>query len=63
MLVDMPHPEKEKLTVIGSPIKLSRTPVEYRFAPPKLGQHTYEILTRIANEKQLSELKAKGIIE
>ncbi|MCH4244004.1 CaiB/BaiF CoA transferase family protein [Acinetobacter gerneri] len=63
MLVDMPHPEKEKLTVIGSPIKLSRTPVEYRFAPPKLGQHTDEILTRIANKKQLSELKAKGIIE
>lgn len=63
MLVDMPHPEKEKLTVIGSPIKLSRTPVEYRFAPPKLGQHTNEILKRIANEKQLSELKAKGIIE
>lgn len=62
MLVEMPHPLKEKLTVIGSPIKLSRTPVEYRKAPPMLGEHTNEILTRVVDEEKLEALKAQGIV-
>lgn len=62
MLVEMQHPLKEKLQVIGSPIKLSRTPVEYKKAPPMLGEHTDEILSRVVNADQLVELKQKGII-
>nr|WP_174505963.1 CaiB/BaiF CoA-transferase family protein [Acinetobacter sp. Marseille-Q1620] len=63
MLVQMQHPDRKDLTVIGSPIKLSRTPVEYRYAPPKLGQHTDQILQRVITSDKISELKAKGIIE
>lgn len=62
MLVEIPHPLKEKLTVIGSPIKLSRTPVEYRKAPPMLGEHTNEILSRLVDEEKLEALKAQGIV-
>ena len=62
MLVEIPHPLKEKLTVIGSPIKLSRTPVEYRKAPPMLGEHTNEILSRVVDEEKLEALKAQGIV-
>lgn len=62
MLVDMSHPLKEKLTVIGSPIKLSRTPVQYRKAPPMLGEHTDEILSRVVDEEKLKVLKDDGII-
>ncbi|MGE8560016.1 MAG: CaiB/BaiF CoA transferase family protein [Acinetobacter sp.] len=62
MLVEMQHPLKDKLKVIGSPIKLSRTPVEYKKAPPMLGEHTDEVLSRIADAEKLAELKAKGII-
>lgn len=62
MLVEMQHPLKQKLQVIGSPIKLSRTPVEYKKAPPMLGEHTDEILSRVVNADQLVELKQKGII-
>jgi len=62
MLVDMPHPLKQKLTMIGSPIKMSRTPVEYRKAPPMLGEHTHEILLRVVNEEKLQALKAQGIV-
>ncbi|OBY74812.1 CaiB/BaiF CoA transferase family protein [Acinetobacter gyllenbergii] len=62
MLVDMPHPQREKLTVIGSPIKLSRTPVEYKTAPPLLGEHTDKILTRVLSQEKLDELKLKGIV-
>jgi len=49
--------------VIGSPIKLSRTPIEYKRAPPMLGQHTDEILSRILSKSTLDELKSKGIVE
>lgn len=62
MLVEMQHPQREKLTVIGSPIKLSRTPVEYKNAPPLLGQHTDTVLGRIFTREKLHELKQKGII-
>ncbi|MDO3665969.1 CaiB/BaiF CoA transferase family protein [Acinetobacter higginsii] len=62
MLVDMPHPQREKLTVIGSPIKLSRTPVEYKTAPPLLGEHTNTILTRIISQEKLDQLKLKGVV-
>jgi len=63
MLVDMPHPQREHLKVIGSPIKMSRTPIEYKRAPPTLGQHTDEILSRILSKQTLDELKSKGIVE
>ncbi|EKU50798.1 CoA-transferase family III protein [Acinetobacter sp. WC-323] len=62
MLVEMQHPQCEKLTVIGSPIKLSRTPVEYKTAPPLLGQHTDTILSRILSPEKLQQLKLKGIV-
>ncbi|MCU4304669.1 CoA transferase [Acinetobacter ursingii] len=63
MLVDMPHPQRQHLKVIGSPIKMSRTPIEYKRAPPMLGQHTDEILSRILSKSTLDELKSKGIVE
>ena len=44
MQVGVPHPMNPQLQLVGNPIKLSRTPVEYRSAPPTLGQHTEELL-------------------
>lgn len=63
MLVDLPHPQREHLTVVGSPIKMSRTPVEYRHAPPTLGQHTDEVLLRVLSDETLATLKHKGVVE
>jgi crotonobetainyl-CoA:carnitine CoA-transferase CaiB-like acyl-CoA transferase len=48
MQVTLPHPQNAGLQLVGNPIKLSRTPVEYRRPPPTLGQHTKEILSRLA---------------
>lgn len=62
MLVDMKHPLKEKLTVIASPIKLSRTPVQYRKAPPMLGEDTDQILSRYFEVDKLNDLKKRGIV-
>ena len=45
MRVTVPHPQNPELSLVGNPIKLSRTPVEYHRAPPTLGQHTKEVLS------------------
>jgi formyl-CoA transferase len=47
MLVEMEHPKVGKFKVVGSPLKLSETPVEYRIPPPLLGEHTEEILRNV----------------
>jgi crotonobetainyl-CoA:carnitine CoA-transferase CaiB-like acyl-CoA transferase len=44
MQVKMPHALNPDLQLVGNPIKLSRTPVEYRCAPPMLGEHTGEVI-------------------
>jgi crotonobetainyl-CoA:carnitine CoA-transferase CaiB-like acyl-CoA transferase len=42
--VEMEHPKIGKFKLVGSPMKLSETPVQYRIPPPLLGEHTEEIL-------------------
>jgi len=44
MVVEMAHAENPALRLVGNPLKLSRTPVEYRRPPPRLGEHNSEIL-------------------
>jgi formyl-CoA transferase len=47
MLIKMKHPTIEELLVVGSPLKFSDTPVDYRFPPPSLGEHTDEVLKEL----------------
>ncbi|MBU3558996.1 CaiB/BaiF CoA-transferase family protein [Polynucleobacter sp. Nonnen-W13] len=42
--INVPHPTAGKMKLVASPMRLSKTPVEVRMAPPTLGQHTDEIL-------------------
>jgi crotonobetainyl-CoA:carnitine CoA-transferase CaiB-like acyl-CoA transferase len=51
--------------MVGSPIKMSGTPVEYVRPAPMLGQHTDEVLgERLGlSAEQLGQLKAGGVIE
>jgi crotonobetainyl-CoA:carnitine CoA-transferase CaiB-like acyl-CoA transferase len=43
-VVGMDHPLTPDLRLVASPMKLSATPVQYRQAPPLLGQHSRELL-------------------
>ena len=44
MLIHVEHPEIEDLRMVGSPLKFSETPVAYKLPPPRLGEHTKEVL-------------------
>ncbi|MCE9645967.1 MAG: CoA transferase [Chloroflexi bacterium] len=47
MLVRMKHPTIGELPLVGSPLKMSDTPVEYRLPPPLMGEHTQEVLREL----------------
>ena len=45
--VDLPHPLAGTAPSVASPLRFSRTPVQYRWAAPALGAHTEPILARL----------------
>jgi formyl-CoA transferase len=44
MLIEIHHPIIGKLSLVGSPLKFSETPVDYKLPPPRLGENTEEVL-------------------
>ena len=42
--ISLPHALSGEVKLVANPIRLSRTPVEYRSAPPLLGEHSAEVL-------------------
>lgn len=66
MEISMEHVQSPApIKLVGSPLKLSQTPVSYALAPPILGQDTQEVLERILNlsAERLAELEEAGVIE
>ena len=63
MLVELEDSARGKLKLLDIPVKLSDTPGDIRLMPPLVGQHTEEVLKELGyNEKDIKELKEKGII-
>jgi crotonobetainyl-CoA:carnitine CoA-transferase CaiB-like acyl-CoA transferase len=48
MVVPVDDPDAGTLPLLANPIRLSGTPVEGYTAPPRLGEHTAEVLARLA---------------
>jgi len=44
MAISVEHPDAGPLPLVASPLNLSATPVQYRHAPPRLGEHADELL-------------------
>lgn len=62
--IDLPHALGGTVPQVASPIRLSGTPVEYRHAPPLLGEHTSEVLTKVlglSNEAVIA-LREAGVL-
>lgn len=64
MKLDLPHPQAGTVPSVANPIKFSATPIEYRSAPPTLGQHTQDILSTLGglSEGEIAALHDKGIV-
>jgi formyl-CoA transferase len=64
MKFDMPHPLGGSVPLVASPMRLSGTPVEYRSAPPTLGQHTDSVLCDVLewDAAKIAALRADGIV-
>jgi crotonobetainyl-CoA:carnitine CoA-transferase CaiB-like acyl-CoA transferase len=65
MEITMPHPlSAAPIKLVGSPLKLSDTPVSYRLPPPSMGAQTDEVLGSLLNltPAELADLKAKKVI-
>jgi crotonobetainyl-CoA:carnitine CoA-transferase CaiB-like acyl-CoA transferase len=64
MQLELDHPAAGKVAGVASPIRLSQTPIEYRQAPPMLGQHTDDVLSRLLalDAAAIAQLRNDGII-
>jgi crotonobetainyl-CoA:carnitine CoA-transferase CaiB-like acyl-CoA transferase len=64
MVVSLPHPKAGAITMMGVPIRLWETPGAARVAPPLLGQHTDEVLTRLLRypKARVAKLRAAGVV-
>ncbi|EEL47871.1 MULTISPECIES: CaiB/BaiF CoA transferase family protein [Bacillus cereus group] len=60
MTIHMEHPTIENLKLVGSPLKLSKTPVQMQKHPPLHGEHTEKILKNIGySQESIMEMTKK----
>jgi crotonobetainyl-CoA:carnitine CoA-transferase CaiB-like acyl-CoA transferase len=61
--VELTNASGVKVPLVASPMRFSETPVEYRLAPPALGQHTEEVLRGLGkSDAEITALRAKKIV-
>lgn len=66
MKIEMTHDlTGQNINLVGSPLKMSETPVVYEHAPPICGQHTHGILSEMLklSDEEITALASKNIIE
>ena len=58
------HPTAGTVPTVGNPIRFSKTPITDEKAPPMLGQHSDEILRKVADlsDDQIAKLRDAGIV-
>ena len=64
MRLTLPHSAAGEISMAGSPINLSATPVEYKGGPPTLGEHTEDVLRDILelDDDAIAALQKDGVV-
>ena len=64
LTIAMQHATLGEIRLPASPLRLSRTPPQYRYAPPVLGEHNQDILTNILglSGSEIERLRKSGIV-
>ena len=61
--VEMPHAAGGNAPQVANPIRLSATPIDYRLAPPLLGQDTEAVLRELGrSDEAIAALRTAGVI-
>ena len=64
MKIELEHAAAGKLPLVASPMRFSATPLDYRLAPPLLGEHTEEVLKGLLGkgDAEIAKLRADGVV-
>jgi crotonobetainyl-CoA:carnitine CoA-transferase CaiB-like acyl-CoA transferase len=64
MVVEIEGAGGEKIKTIGHPFRMSETPVKTFSRPPRLGEHSREVLKNLLgySEERIESLKDKGVL-
>jgi len=64
MKFELPHAVAGSVTLVGSPMKFSQTPIKHEIPPPALGQHTQEILRDVLHKSpaEIQALQSAGVV-
>jgi formyl-CoA transferase len=63
MIVEVPHSQRGTFKTVGSPLKLSDSPVEVKQSP-LLGEHTTEVLREVMgyDQAKVEQLRQEGVV-
>jgi formyl-CoA transferase len=63
MVVELDHPTEGRVRTLGIPVKLSETTTAIRRPPPRLGEHTDEILAAVGySAEEINALRSEGVV-
>ena len=62
--IELDHAAAGKLPLVASPMRFSATPLEYRLAPPLLGEHTDQVLREMLglDANEIAKLRGDSVI-
>jgi crotonobetainyl-CoA:carnitine CoA-transferase CaiB-like acyl-CoA transferase len=63
-LVEMDHPRAGKVTIVGTPFRMSKTPGSIRTPAPRLGEHTDQVMREFMgmDDARIGELRAAKVL-